>query len=243
MHSRIFYTFAIEKINIMEKEEYNYERLQKEIEDLLRKYNPEIMKSNREEDAYERLQKEIDNLPRKYNSEITEEELQNAVTDDIGAKYTQDWSKLIKVPEGLTQSYEVRKGTKVIANLAFGSCTQLTSVTIPDSVKVIGIGAFFNCYKLQSIVIPESVEYIREGAFVGCLNLEKVDIPNPNLKTIESMAFAVCESLTDCQYSKTAKLGVGVFLGCKSLKNKPVEELSFEEDGRLKHYYKEGEED
>ena len=223
------------------------------------------MKSNREEDAYERLQKEIDNLLRKYNSEITEEELQNAVTDNIGAKYTQDWCKLIEVPKGLT-SYKVRKGTKVIAKRAFDSCTQLTSVTIPDSVEVIGERAFFCCDKLQSIVIPngikeirsqvfdycssltsvvipESVEYIREGAFACCSTLKQVNIPNPDLKTIESMAFAGCESLTDCQYSKTAKLGVGVFLGCESLKNKPVEELSFEEDGRLKHYYKEGEED
>lgn len=215
----------------------------------------------REEYAYERLQKEIENLLRKYDSEITEEELQNAVTDNIGAKYTQDWSKLIKVPEGLT-SYEVKEGTKVIANFAFDSCTQLISVTIPDSVKVIGKGAFLYCFKLQSIVIPngigeirlqvfdhcrsltsvtipESVEYIGEYAFAYCSTLKEVNIPNPDLKTIESMAFAGCKSLTDCQYSKTAKLGVGVFLGCESLKNKPVEEFYFE-GVRLKHRYKEG---
>ena len=52
-----------------------------------------------------------------------------------------------------------------IANDAFNDCTELTSVTIPDSVTYINFEAFYNCTSLKSVTIPASVTYIGDYAF------------------------------------------------------------------------------
>jgi len=57
-----------------------------------------------------------------------------------------------------------------IGNAAFGRCENLTSITIPDSVTNIGDYAFCLCTSLTSITIPNSVTSIGEGVFIGCYN-------------------------------------------------------------------------
>ncbi len=56
---------------------------------------------------------------------------------------------------------------QVIEYWAFGLCTSLTSVTIPEGVTTIEGLAFQHC-PLTSISIPDSVTSIGEGAFAGC---------------------------------------------------------------------------
>jgi len=50
---------------------------------------------------------------------------------------------------------------------AFWGCTSLTSIVIPNSVKSIGMYTFYNCNNLVSITIPSSVKHIGYGAFTG----------------------------------------------------------------------------
>ena len=59
---------------------------------------------------------------------------------------------------------------------AFMNCSDLTSVTIPNSVTSIGDYAFCGC-GLTSVTIPNSVTSIGEYAFCGC-RLTSVTIPN-----------------------------------------------------------------
>ena len=59
-----------------------------------------------------------------------------------------------------------------IGDYAFGFCSSLTSITIPDSVTSIGYNSFYNCSSLTSITIPNSVTSIGDNAFSGCSNLE-----------------------------------------------------------------------
>src|SRR3954464_36369 len=47
-----------------------------------------------------------------------------------------------------------------IGRLAFYHCTNLTSMTIPNSVTSIGSGAFSVCTSLTSVTIPNSVTSI-----------------------------------------------------------------------------------
>lgn len=47
------------------------------------------------------------------------------------------------------------------------SCTDLTSVTIPNSVTTIGVSAFSYCTGLTTVVIPSSVTFVGEEAFYG----------------------------------------------------------------------------
>ena len=51
---------------------------------------------------------------------------------------------------------------------AFGGCSSLTTIIIPESVTSIGYAAFYNCSSLTSVTIPESVTSIADQAFASC---------------------------------------------------------------------------
>ncbi|MBP3359836.1 MAG: leucine-rich repeat domain-containing protein [Clostridia bacterium] len=56
-----------------------------------------------------------------------------------------------------------------IGGRAFYNCSNLISVTIPNSVISIGDSAFDKCSGLTSVTIPDSVTSIGHFAFQGCL--------------------------------------------------------------------------
>ena len=57
------------------------------------------------------------------------------------------------------------KSVTNIGNEAFGGCTSLTSITIPDSVTSIGYGAFRNCTSLTAVTFLEDAPKIEDDAF------------------------------------------------------------------------------
>jgi len=66
-----------------------------------------------------------------------------------------------------------------IGGFAFGSCTNLTSITIPNSTISIGYYAFESCTNLTSITIPNSTKSIDHYAFQNCTNLHLITNLNP----------------------------------------------------------------
>lgn len=113
-----------------------------------------------------------------WSTEVTYEDLENAVEDEFGAKYSKDWKRLLEAPFGLKGEYSIRKGVKVIGNSAFYGGRNLNSIDIPNSVKTIGDRAFSECVCLTSISIPNSVTTIGEYAFSGCDSLTSITIPS-----------------------------------------------------------------
>ena len=152
-----------------------------------------------------------------WSTEVTEENLENAVEDEFGVKYSKDWKRLLKAPSGLKGEYSIRKGVKVIGNSAFWLCSSLTNINIPNSITTIGEGAFAWCKSLTSINIPNSVTTIGEGAFAWCKSLTSINIPN-SVTTIGERAFSGCESLTNINIpNSVTTIGEGAFRGCNSL--------------------------
>ena len=78
---------------------------------------------------------------------------------------------------------------------SFDGCTNLTSITIPNSVTHIGYGTFAGCTNLSEITISDSVTIIGDLAFAKCSNLTSITIPN-GVTSIGFEAFWECKSLT-----------------------------------------------
>ena len=68
------------------------------------------------------------------------------------------------------------QGATSIGQYAFNRCTNLTSITIPNSVTIIDDHAFSMCSNLASITIPESVTTIQNYAFGDCTNLKTITV-------------------------------------------------------------------
>ena len=111
------------------------------------------------------------------STEATDEELNEAITDEFGVKYSEDGRKLLQAPKELDGTYSIRKGTKIICDRAFWGCSSLRSIVIPDSVTSIGDMAFCGCWSLKSLVIPNSLSSIGNSVFSGCSSLESLVIP------------------------------------------------------------------
>lgn len=69
-----------------------------------------------------------------------------------------------------------------IARRAFSNCTDITSVTIPDSITTIGDLAFEGCKSLTSIAIPASVTSIYTKTFSKCESLASITVDADNEK-------------------------------------------------------------
>lgn len=111
-------------------------------------------------------------------------------------------------------SITIPNSVTTIGQSAFAECSSLTSVTIPNTVTSIGNNAFRSCTSLNSITIPNSVTSIGSCAFEHCIDLSSVTIPE-GVETISSWMFAGCTSLTSLILPKNLKsIASDAFHGC-----------------------------
>ena len=138
------------------------------------------------------------------------------------------------------------KGKPVVEIGAYGTLSNLISITIPASVQkiksitfsdaklleevifeegseleVIDPSAFARCEKLEEITIPASVKNVGSNSFLECKALKRVIFEEGSiLGVIESSAFKGCEALEEIELPETVRcVSDFAFSGCRSLKS------------------------
>ena len=107
---------------------------------------------------------------------------------------------------------------------AFEFCKSLKTIKIPSGVTAIPENCFRECSLMESVSLPEGLVEIGASAFSGCQNLESVTLPE-SLTTLGDYAFSSCKLL------KMIKIPSGVttipnycFSKCSSLESVKIPE-------------------
>ena len=166
-----------------------------------------------------------DNLD--MSTKVTEEELNEAITDEFGVKYSKDGRKLLKALQELNGTYSIKEGVRIICNCAFLCRTSLRSVVIPDSVTSIGYKAFSVCASLRSVVIPNSVVCINGNPFgkwygkLECLSPNFIYEDNVLFNKDKSKIISFRNQAISSYIipSSVTSIGDSAFAGCFSLRN------------------------
>lgn len=107
-------------------------------------------------------------------------------------------------------------GITKIGSYAFGNCSSLTDISIPEGVTRIGERAFYNCSDLSNIIIPNSVTHIDWYAFYKCTSLLNITIPD-SVTLIDQHAFESSGLIEITIGNGPITIGQYSFSGCNSL--------------------------
>ena len=124
---------------------------------------------------------------------------------------------------GCKGSVAVPEGTEHIALGAF-SGSELTDITLPESLVGIGPQAFYKCRSLKEVTIPSGITGIEYAAFEKCTSLEKVTIPD-SVRYIDMRAFYGCKALKEAALPDSVSfVGVSAFINCESIREVTIPE-------------------
>lgn len=110
---------------------------------------------------------------------------------------------------------------EVLPTQYFKDCTNLVSVTLPDSLKKIlggaGQGPFHGCTSLNTCKMPSGLEEIEERAFFECAELELNELPS-SLRKIGGSAFFNCSKISMTSIPEGVnEIEENTFYNCSSL--------------------------
>lgn len=111
-----------------------------------------------------------------------------------------------------------------IGMFAFGYCSSLEEIYLPEFITEIKPYTFYECDALKSVSIPEGVESIEKQAFLGCDNLQTVTFEQSEnategLEVIGDSAFYLCYSIEEIALPDTVTtVSDSAFYGCVGIK-------------------------
>ena len=108
--------------------------------------------------------------------------------------------KSVTLPKKVTSDYFWTDDvTFFIGEDAFGSCSALTDVELPEGTAELLPNVFSGCDGLQSITLPATLKSIDYGVFNGCSGLEKIIVRASVPPTLtDADVFADCSGATLC---------------------------------------------
>lgn len=108
-----------------------------------------------------------------------------------------------------------------IGDNAFNNCNGMTSVNMGNTIRSIGRYAFSNCSNITSITISDSVTFIGENAFNNCYHLSTVNFNAINCMTMGQNSYPVfngCTALTSINIGNgVLKIPNYSFKGCNQI--------------------------
>jgi len=148
----------------------------------------------------------------------------NSVTNPENIEIKVNDSELVGIANALTKNKNIYVNLSLyesvfsnIGDFIFKGCTNITSVTMPQTVTSIGKEAFFGCTNLTTVGMPQTVTSIGDYAFSGCTNLTNVDMPQ-TVTSIGAHAFNGCKSLGSITIPNSIiKIDVSTFASCTNL--------------------------
>ncbi len=124
----------------------------------------------------------------------------------------------IRIDTATLENATIEPGRTVLNQSMFSSCTNLTEISIPDSVMKIDHSAFWDCTSLTSIDLPDSLNYIGFGTFFNT-GFDSFTIPD-GVSSINYCAFGWCENLSAVTIPDTVTvIDDRAFVGSASLKD------------------------
>ena len=144
-----------------------------------------------------------------------------------GGDASSDYSGIVNIPSTVTYNGNNYSVTGIDA-YAFIYCSDLTSITIPESITSIDGKAFYSCSSLTSVYISDLEAWCKisfsDNPLGDVLHLflngkEIIDMVIPNSVTsIGSFAFSNCSSLKSVTIpNSVTSIGERAFYGCNSL--------------------------
>ena len=107
---------------------------------------------------------------------------------------------------------------EVIRESAFVG-TSITEIAVPNSVRIIEDYAFYKCEKLERAILPKNIENLGEHLFEECSKLVEVALPE-NLTVIPAYMFTRCTLLESVVLpAEVESIGEYAFSVCNSLRH------------------------
>ncbi len=111
-----------------------------------------------------------------------------------------------------------------IGKCAFKNCSGLLAIHLPEEALSLGENVFENCSSLNAVILPSNFIYIPKNAFLNCKRLEQINLPD-KMWVIDDYAFMNCVSLEKISVPSVARIGLGAYRNCTSLKKVIVNDI------------------
>ena len=103
-----------------------------------------------------------------------------------GVLYNKAYTKLYRIPEGMSGSYTALASTTSVEAYAAYHCTKLTALWLDYGVTSVGSYACGGCTSLQQAKIPSSVTSLASTVFDGCTSLSLLYVNMMTAPTINT---------------------------------------------------------
>lgn len=152
---------------------------------------------------------------------VQDETLSGDIVIPESISYDENNYSVVRATNGAFQNTDITGITlpnsiTSLGNSCFKLCNKLTSVKLPDNITSLGDETFMTCRKLSVIELPKKLISLGQYCFMNC-NITKLTLPN-SITTIGQGCFYSCSNLETVTLPQNiTNLPAACFEDCKEL--------------------------